>query len=298
MDKQQAALDWVWKYKPPPFAVSITDKEIAAFEAGWEAQEVQQSPTGAVATLKYIADTVRNMAIPYYAYGGNEAACAMAVQLNLIRENCEQALTNINPSGAAPQVELTHIEALKHVKETLQWMFDNMTADDKRDVQDSHDRPLNAIHAIELALQSASAPPAAGTVWVKGEYERLYAQVKGGKRSVCFVDYSLPKHDKTFRDVAAIEPKTLEIGVRGQGYSDMSYDEGAPEIKRFVNMCLCLNVEWLDESAPAQQLFTREQVSDAFHAGIISGLDSAADRPFISQDEYMNTTYSPSNLVL
>jgi hypothetical protein len=45
----------------------------------------------------------------------------------------------------------------------------------------------------------------------------------------------------------------------------------------------------LDESAPA--LFTREQVSDAFHAGVCSGLDSANDRPFITQDEYMSTNY-------
>lgn len=46
----------------------------------------------------------------------------------------------------------------------------------------------------------------------------------------------------------------------------------------------------LDESN-TQQVFTREQVSEAFFAGLNSGLDSAHDRPFITQDEYMHTNY-------
>lgn len=171
MDKQQALKSWMEKTFPKGCNKVSVLKGRRSFEAGWEAREDLLSSTDAVVggvsvlidALDRIANNTAHPCSEEQAYSWIETARGIA----------GEALKEFNPLGAAPQAEPTHTEALKHAKETLQWMFDNMTADDKRDVQDSHDRPLNAIHAIELALQSASTPPAAGLVLTKELFNEL-----------------------------------------------------------------------------------------------------------------------------
>lgn len=128
----------------------------------------------------------------------------------------------------------------------------------------------------------------AGPVWVKGEYRRLYAQVKGGKRSVCYVDYDWHDGAVIHRDIATIKPEQMEISVRGTCYASMWFDKTIPEIDRFVKMCEHCNVEWLDESAP--QVFTREQV---FEIALAMGRHFPNIPTIPEMMEYMNTNFPP-----
>jgi hypothetical protein len=89
-------------------------------------------------------------------------------------------------------------------------------------------------------------------VWVKGDYERLYHQIKSGKRTVCFIDYTPFGQDKTFRDICTIRAETMEFTSRGHGYGGGKYQDAVYEKKEFLEECKKLNVEWLDES-PSNQ---------------------------------------------
>lgn len=125
--------------------------------------------------------------------------------------------------------------------------------------------------ASEALKEAGTAPPqtSAGPVWVKANIRTpnddspVHCKIDGMKRMGNFYANEFD----------------IKFYVQGADYS--------------IDADKFSGIEWLDESQSiaAQQLFTREQVSDAFHAGIISGLDSAADRPFISQDEYMAINY-------
>lgn len=53
-------------------------------------------------------------------------------------------------------------------------------------------------------------------------------------------------------------------------------------------------IEWLDKSNP-QQVFTREQVSQAFADGVIAAGSRAAKKPFYTEQEYMALNYPPIN---
>ena len=114
-------------------------------------------------------------------------------------------------------------------------------------------------------LKRIQLPPASSGEtmrWVKGEYERLYAQVKGGKRTVCYVDYRWNPDDEPMRDICTIKPtsKDMELSSRGHGYNAIwnpAYDDKSTEVEKFIKMCQFSNVEWLDESASPSD--TREE---------------------------------------
>lgn len=85
-----------------------------------------------------------------------------------------------------------------------------------------------------------------GTVWVKGQYEQLYAQVKAGKRVACYVDHSPWGSNKTFRDICTIDIR-MEFASRGYCYgslTDPAYS--GTGVERFIQMCENLNVEWVN----------------------------------------------------
>lgn len=89
-----------------------------------------------------------------------------------------------------------------------------------------------------------------GAVWRKDSYDRLYDQVKGGKRTVCYVDYNFP-NDPTLpvRDICTIRPNHMEFTARGIGYGGAgALLKGEDEKTFFLKECERLNVEWLDES--------------------------------------------------
>jgi hypothetical protein len=118
--------------------------------------------------------------------------------------------------------------------------------------------PYKAIARIKRyadeGIKAASQP--IGAVWVKGEYDRLYDQVKGGKRTVCFVDYRYGHVDQeqVCRDICTIDNEGWEFFARGIGYGRLSYamkKYGMAQDSAFVKICEEMNVEWLDESPTA-----------------------------------------------
>jgi hypothetical protein len=84
-----------------------------------------------------------------------------------------------------------------------------------------------------------------GAVWVKGEYDWLYDQLKAEpeKNIVAYIDYSF-LNGRAYRDIKTIRGSTMEFVSRGHGYGlGMDVDK-----QRFILLCLEKNVEWLDES--------------------------------------------------
>jgi len=234
MDKQQAAEAYLQKRLKA--GILTVNGEIDAYQDGWEAREAQQSPVDAVVvkTLKQIGDIIDNMGIPYYAYGDNEAACAMAVHLNLIREMCGQALS-ANPSGEAQQAETEDWEdrcynaeaALKELVSLKDWK-ERSGKDDvylfRQPLAWAAARDHLATYYDEYEKEKLTpAPPAAGPVWVKASTrlpdDRLIVFKCNG---MYFTGWHLPGHD-TFFDIK-------------DGRFDID------------------SVEWLDESVPAQQV--------------------------------------------
>jgi hypothetical protein len=83
-------------------------------------------------------------------------------------------------------------------------------------------------------------------VWVKGEYDRLYDQLKAlpEKRIVAFIDNTAFKNVQ--RDITTIRGETMEFVSRGHGYGGVQYMQG-DEKNNFIGLCEHFNVEWLDE---------------------------------------------------
>lgn len=91
-----------------------------------------------------------------------------------------------------------------------------------------------------------------GAAWVKGHYDRLYDQLKSGKRSVCYVDYRWDTDMEPCRDICTIREGHMEFSARGISYGGVAYiriDENEKE--EFISECERLNVEWLDEGTVA-----------------------------------------------
>lgn len=111
------------------------------------------------------------------------------------------------------------------------------------------------------ALLASKLRPAAGIRWVKGEYESLYAQVKGGKCTVCYIDTnSFNNNHPAPRDIctAKVFPEYIEFLSRGHGYATIWNHQ---TIDTFVKICESVNVEWLceGESTPSGSLPEREE---------------------------------------
>lgn len=90
-----------------------------------------------------------------------------------------------------------------------------------------------------------------GAVWVKGQYDRLYEQVKNGKWVACYVDYNTRINNIILRDICQVIPDTMEFVARGiaYGYPRSRFDPSRDEKQSFIELCEEMHVEWLDESA-------------------------------------------------
>jgi hypothetical protein len=81
--------------------------------------------------------------------------------------------------------------------------------------------------------------------WTTGHYDRLYDQVKSGKRTVCYVISG------ECWDICTVDPEELEFGARGISYGrprPYIVHQGMSEKEAFIRLCEERNVEWLDES--------------------------------------------------
>lgn len=117
-------------------------------------------------------------------------------------------------------------------------------------IEGSYKEELHDVHYVEHKYSPA------GAVWVKGEYDRLYEQVKGGKRTVCYVDYnwSVSTLVEPVRDICTIKPGQMELSSRGHCYGssrDWVALEGLSEKEAFIKMCEDSKVEWLCEGTAA-----------------------------------------------
>lgn len=108
---------------------------------------------------------------------------------------------------------------------------------------------------IDIVHKFHQAP---GAVWVKGEYSRLYDQLKADpeKQVPCFVDYFWDRDKKKppLRDVCSVRGETLEFIARGICYGGASSWLSEEDKKNdFLDDCERMNVQWLDESGTGIQ---------------------------------------------
>jgi hypothetical protein len=103
----------------------------------------------------------------------------------------------------------------------------------------------------QIIAQYLKENPPLGAVWVQGDYDRLYDQVKSGKRTVCYVDYNRFS-ETVYRDICTIKAETMEFTSRGVGYGGVAHLEGATK-DDFIQLCKEMNVEWLDETGSQRQ---------------------------------------------
>jgi hypothetical protein len=72
----------------------------------------------------------------------------------------------------------------------------------------------------------------------------LYEQVKGGKRTVCWLKSG------GCDDISSVDPETLEFSARGISYGRPRHyvvHRGMNEKDAFIKLCERLHVQWLDE---------------------------------------------------
>lgn len=92
-----------------------------------------------------------------------------------------------------------------------------------------------------------------GAIWVKGDYDRLYDQLKAEseRKIVCWVNYEWRYKNKVgeiLRDICAIMGKVMGFNARGIGYGGVEIWIGTEDEKKyFLEECKRLDVEWLDE---------------------------------------------------
>jgi hypothetical protein len=104
-------------------------------------------------------------------------------------------------------------------------------------------------------------PGGKAAVWITGEYDRLYDQLKAepDRKIVCWVDYEWrwKEADGTTtteicRDICAIRGDQMEFSSRGHGYGGtMAIFKGEDEKTYFLQECERLHVQWLDEGKEA-----------------------------------------------
>lgn len=339
-----------------------------AFCRGWEAHEVQ-SPTDAVAFAEWIdkmsyfrvADSswvhqkerhmrgvAPNTAELYKLFNPSAEDKQLRVDTAILGDlyspytdidlsKPNEYISNagvFNPSGTSSRhqenAEPTPAEALKEAHETIKWMWDNMTINDKSLQSDAFNRPANALHIIELAQV---APPAAAPEkiypiggYAPGNYTCICStcgsQFIGDKRAVqcepCAVEVVRQVRSTLTGGpvwVKASEkmpphPGSPQNHWRLDGFhkamGNFYDDEG--EMFFGVHGCGCFEdysipkekfdrVEWLDESPI--QVFTREQVEEIAAKWSITLLDIKEGKiPHIGNGHdfniWFNDNYPPS----
>lgn len=146
-------------------------------------------------------------------------------------------------------------DALIYAKQCLEWFQNNTTKNPEANQQDYHDSYVGGCDQIDQALELLAPFPAKaeqqGLRWVQGEYEKLYQQVKSGKRSVCYVDYQF-SGEIIARDICTIRnDDRMELGARGIGYGSIWHNASSSQLEEFIKVCESLNVEWLESTTPS-----------------------------------------------
>jgi hypothetical protein len=96
--------------------------------------------------------------------------------------------------------------------------------------------------------------PEKGAIWITGQYERLYDQLKEEpeRKIICWVDYDGFKRMgdlEPCRDICSIRGVNMSFIARGISYGDVQYLHGDHQRKYFIELCEQTHVQWLDESA-------------------------------------------------
>lgn len=195
------------------------------------------------------------MDAPAPAQGVEEAAEAFVISMLpkiKLTDNLKQNLSHIEHlmvaaycEGYGSRWQQGELEALRRWKaEAIEVMPDMQAIGKALDIQlgeSIHDKILPGIEK----LKQKAATPTIGARWVRGDYGRLYDLGKSGKRVPCYVDYDWSRDGKSvIRDIAALNPSNMEIGVRGMSY--LGFIGNTKE--EFISDCEKNNVEWLDES--------------------------------------------------
>lgn len=187
------------------------------------------------------------------------AACGLPVMVKWLKEYARKQSSRFLTEYKQ------YKENLKYLGGPTEWTQDRVDKMNKVEVYEAI-KGLNdlinfldsVIHALEEGAAKwedrALEAEKSGCIWRKDSYDRLYDQVKGGKRTVCYLDYNFP-NDPTppVRDVCSIRAD-LEFRARGIGYGGANcLLEGEDERAFFLKECERLNVEWLDESGVTMQ---------------------------------------------
>lgn len=93
-----------------------------------------------------------------------------------------------------------------------------------------------------------------GAVWLTGQYDRLYEQLKAEpeRKIVCWVDYDWGRNgspEYLCRDICSIMGKVMGFNARGIGYGGTELLIGDENEKaEFLEECARLHVQWLDDA--------------------------------------------------
>lgn len=159
------------------------------------------------------------------------------------------------------------------------------------------DRTKAAEEIAELFQKEAQHPVSAE--WVKGNYDRLYDQLKAdvNRRIVCFVDYDgFSRRDGSApcRDVCTVRGDRMEFLARGIGYGGAeSWLDETDKRVAFLKDCVRLNVEWLDEIGQSNKdavEFAEWVAGNAFMSAKKEGwlLNGSAHRAPITTEQLYN----------
>jgi hypothetical protein len=120
----------------------------------------------------------------------------------------------------------------------------------------TYQEEIHDVHYTEHVYQP-EAERGKGAVWVTGQYDRLYEQLRAEptKRIACFVDYNWYRENpaKIARDICTIRGETMEFISRGVGYGSADAADG-DEKGDFIQLCELMHVQWLDESSGQKEV--------------------------------------------
>jgi hypothetical protein len=182
---------------------------------------------------------------------------AEAERVNLTPEQIEERKEAIewyrNPAGDA---ETGNQSSLAVREKAEQWFKEEVgKIDDERRKEEVllEDETYIGVWMQGYKANEQAAPQ--GAVWVTGQYDRLYDQLKAEpeRKIVCWVDYTWRwgnEPPETLRDICAIMGRIMGFNARGTGYGGAEGWVGNENEKlEFLSECKRLHVQWLDESA-------------------------------------------------
>lgn len=255
MDKQQALKSWMEKTFPKGCNKVSVLKGRRSFEAGWEAREDLLSPTDAVMFARFLLNE-------RYVYYSDSTAI-----------NIQDLYKLFNPSGAAPQYGDKNCE---HCDGDGYISVKEAGGDTVTQMYCPHCEARN--EAMLETLETSTAPPAAGPVWVKAS-ERL-PDNPGSPQNHWRLDGFHKVNGNFYED-----GDEIVFGVIGNGCHE-DYIIRKDKFDR---------IEFLNDR-PARQVFTREQVDKISNAAMSRFKAYIPELTFQEWfDDYMNTNYPLQN---